>query len=74
MYDVEGAAFGLSRLHSLYGIDTERMVKDGIIESRLQQHQVGAAKTSKPSVRKLEGNNIWTQNTCHNNITILQLL
>ncbi len=40
-YDVEGAAFGLSRLHSLYGVDTRKMVKEGVIESNLQRHQVG---------------------------------
>ncbi len=52
---MQGAAFGLSRLHSLYGIDTQRMVNDGVIESNLQRRQVGAALASKPSVRKLDG-------------------
>ena len=30
-HDVEGAAFGLARLHSIYGLDTDRLVEDGVV-------------------------------------------
>ncbi len=63
VYDVEGAAYGLSRLHSLYGVDTAKMVEDGVIESNLQRHQVGAVVTSKPSVKKLEGKSTFCSRT-----------
>ena len=48
--DVEGAAFGLARLHSLYGINTKKMIEEGVIKSHFDQ---GLQAESKPSVSKL---------------------
>ena len=47
--DVTGAAHGLARLHSLYGIDTDKMVEEGIVEAAKI-----AGGTSGTSVRKLD--------------------
>jgi hypothetical protein len=49
-YDVDGAAFGLARLHSLYSLDGRKMVDDGIVEANIKN---GIHATSKPSVKKL---------------------
>ena len=46
--DVEGASFGIARLHSLYGINTQRMVQEGIIETHFNNKDV----LSVPSVMK----------------------
>ena len=46
--DVEGASFGIARLHSLYGINTQRMVHEGIIETHFNNKDV----LSIPSVMK----------------------
>ena len=37
--DVEGAAFGLVRLHSLYQFDLERFLDQGVIETTLDNGQ-----------------------------------
>ena len=46
--DVQGAAFGIARLHSLYGINTDRMVDDGVISTHFNNRDV----LSEPSVMK----------------------
>ena len=47
--EVNGAAFGIARLHSLYELNTESMVKRGVIESNFNLDKV----VSVPSVKKL---------------------
>ncbi len=47
LYDVEGAAFGLVRLHSLYRYDLHKFAHDGIISTTLDNGQV---VLSDPSV------------------------
>ena len=46
--DVQGAAFGIARLHSLYGINTDRMVDDGVISTHFNNRDI----LSEPSVMK----------------------
>jgi hypothetical protein len=46
--DVEGAAFGLARLHSLYGLNTDNLFDDGVISAHFNNKDV----LSKPSVMK----------------------
>lgn len=48
--DVHGAAFGLARLHSLYDIDSKKMVEQGVIKSNFKH---GIQAESKPSVKRL---------------------
>lgn len=47
--EVNGAAFGIARLHSLYDLNTESLVKQGIIESKFNLNNI----VSEPSVKKL---------------------
>jgi hypothetical protein len=47
--EVEGAAFGIARLHSLYTLDTDKLIHDGIIEGNLNGRHI----KSEPSVAKL---------------------
>ena len=49
-YDVEGGAFGLVRLKSLYNYDMESFINDGVISATLDNGQV---VKSDPSVLKL---------------------
>ena len=47
-HEIRGAAFGIARLHTLYDLDTDKMVQNGIINSNF-----GHAKIrSGPSVQK----------------------
>ena len=48
--EINGAAFGIARLHSLYKLNSEKMFKKGIIESTLADM---SKMTSKPSVIRL---------------------
>lgn len=54
-YDVQGGAFGLVRLKSLYNFKMKKFVQDGIIDAKLDN---GQAVLSKPSVLKLNSNSI----------------
>ena len=51
-HDVQGAAHGLARLQSLYSLNSEKMIEEGIIESKIKN---GIQAVSKPSVMKLSG-------------------
>ena len=46
--DVEGAAFGVARLHSLYSLNTDKIFDDGVIETQFNNKNV----LSEPSVLK----------------------
>ncbi len=48
--DVEGAAFGLVRLHQMYKYDLGRFLRDGVISTTLENGQV---VVSGPSVLNL---------------------
>lgn len=54
-YDVQGAAYGLVRLHSLYKYDLEKFIHEGVISTTLDNGQV---VLSDPSVQKLNGKKI----------------
>ena len=46
--DIEGAAFGLARLHSLYSLDGTKMVQEGVIAADIKN---GIRATSLPSIK-----------------------
>lgn len=50
LYDVDGAAFGIVRLHSLYKFNLTRLIEEGVISTTLDNGQV---VLSSPSVLKL---------------------
>ena len=47
--DVQGAGFGLARLHSLYEVDTDKFFDDGVVSTNFNLKDV----KSEPSVMKL---------------------
>ena len=49
-YDVEGGAHGIARLHSLYELDGEKIVRDGVVKADIKN---GIKAASEPSVKKL---------------------
>ena len=49
-YDVEGGAHGIARLHSLYELDGEKIVRDGVVKADIKN---GIKATSEASVKKL---------------------
>ena len=52
LIDVEGGAHGIARLHSLYELDGEKMVREGVVKADIKN---GIKATSEPSVKKLAG-------------------
>ena len=50
-YDIQGAAFGISRLHSLYKLNATEMVENGVVVSEAGKTKLNAR--SEPSVLKL---------------------
>ncbi len=49
-FDIEGAAFGIARLHSLYSLDAKKLIEDGVVRADIKR---GIKATSTPSIRKL---------------------
>ena len=47
LYDVEGAAFGLVRLHSLYKYDLNRFTQEGVIATTLDNGKVVLSQPSR---------------------------
>ena len=53
--DVQGAGFGLARLHSLYEVDTDKFFDDGVVSTNFNLKDV----KSEPSVLKLTSETLW---------------
>lgn len=47
--DIDGSLYGIARLHSLYGLDTDKFADDGIIKTVFNHKEI----TSLPSVMTL---------------------
>ena len=65
--EIQGAAFGVARLHNVYGLNTEKMVKEGVINTNLNMEVVH----SKPSIIKFSGKELKKGAICRISSTVL---
>ena len=52
--EIDGAAFGVARLHAIYNLDTKKMFQEGVIDTHLNLQHIN----SKPSIMKFSGKRI----------------